>query len=96
MQYLVIIQPQDNGGYRAMVPGLPGCQSEGITEEEVLANIRHAITEALRRVKFVTVEIPESVPPDPWANIIGMYADDADFEEFQKEMQEYRRELDQS
>jgi len=95
MRYLVILQPQDNGGYRAAAPGLPGCQSEGATEEEALANIRQVMAETLQRVKIVTVEVPEPVSPDPWAKIVGMYADEADFEEFQKELESYRREIDQ-
>jgi predicted RNase H-like HicB family nuclease len=93
MQYLVLLQPH-NGGYRAAVPGLPGCQSDGATEEEALTNIRHAISETLRRTKVVTVEVPEPMPLDPWTKIIGMYGDDAEFEEFQHELQAYRRELD--
>jgi predicted RNase H-like HicB family nuclease len=34
-------------GYSASVPGLPGCWSQGHTEEEALANIRQAIREYL-------------------------------------------------
>jgi predicted RNase H-like HicB family nuclease len=32
-------------GYSVSCPGLPGCWSEGATEEEALANIRIAIRE---------------------------------------------------
>jgi predicted RNase H-like HicB family nuclease len=34
-------------GYSVSVPGLPGCWSEGDTEEEALANIEDAIREYL-------------------------------------------------
>ncbi|MFQ5549631.1 MAG: type II toxin-antitoxin system HicB family antitoxin [Gemmatimonadales bacterium] len=34
-------------GYAASVPGLPGCWSQGATEEEALANIHDAIQEYL-------------------------------------------------
>ena len=34
-------------GVTAWVPGLPGCWSEGATEQEALENIQEAITEYL-------------------------------------------------
>ena len=42
MVYKVRLQHSDEG-YAVSVPGLPGCWSEGATEEEALANVRAAI-----------------------------------------------------
>lgn len=42
-QYLVKLIPQEEGGYTAEVPVLPGCISEGDTKKEALANIKDAI-----------------------------------------------------
>jgi len=39
----VILIPDETGGYVVEVPSLPGCYSQGETEEEALANIRDAI-----------------------------------------------------
>jgi predicted RNase H-like HicB family nuclease len=39
----VVLEPSDEGGYTIYVPSLPGCVSEGDTEEEALVNIRDAI-----------------------------------------------------
>ena len=94
MRHLVLLQPQDTGGYQAIAPSLPGCQSEGATEEEALANIRQVIVKTLQRVKIATVDIPDSVSPDPWAQVIGMYNETSQFEEFQEAIAEYRREID--
>ena len=48
-------------GYSASVPGLPGCWSQGNTEEEALANVRQAIREYLDVVEeqLTGVEIRE-------------------------------------
>lgn len=43
MKLKVILEPSDEGGYTAIVPALPGCISEGGTQEEALANIQEAI-----------------------------------------------------
>ena len=44
MRYVVALQRTDEG-FAVSVPGLPGCWSQGTTEDEVLANIRDAIRE---------------------------------------------------
>jgi predicted RNase H-like HicB family nuclease len=46
MRYKIALQKTDEG-YSVSVPGLPGCWSQGATEEEALANIRAAIQEYL-------------------------------------------------
>ena len=43
MRLKVILEPSDEGGYTVYVPSLPGCISEGNSEEEALANIQEAI-----------------------------------------------------
>ena len=43
MEYNVILEPSDEGGYTAIVPALPGCISEGDTVQSALQNIREAI-----------------------------------------------------
>jgi predicted RNase H-like HicB family nuclease len=46
MKYPVALT-QSEEGYSVCCPGLPGCWSQGATEEEALANIRDAIHEYL-------------------------------------------------
>jgi predicted RNase H-like HicB family nuclease len=43
MKHRVVLKPSDEGGFTVYVPSLPGCISEGDTEDEALANIREAI-----------------------------------------------------
>ncbi len=46
MKYKVVLQRSEEG-VAASVPGLPGCWSQGATEEEAIANIEDAIKEYL-------------------------------------------------
>lgn len=43
MKLKVVLENSDEGGFTVYVPSLPGCISEGDTEEEALANIKEAI-----------------------------------------------------
>jgi predicted RNase H-like HicB family nuclease len=43
MRYTVLLEPEEDGGFVASVPALPGCISQGDTRDEALANIREAI-----------------------------------------------------
>ena len=43
MNLKVVLEPSDEGGFTVYVPSLPGCISEGDTEEEALKNIKEAI-----------------------------------------------------
>ena len=42
LQYLVSIYPENQGGYAALIPELPGCMTQGETLEEVVFNIEEA------------------------------------------------------
>jgi predicted RNase H-like HicB family nuclease len=46
MKYKVVLQHSEEG-FAASVPGLPGCHSQGSTEEDALSNITSAISEYL-------------------------------------------------
>jgi predicted RNase H-like HicB family nuclease len=57
MKYHIALHQSDEG-YSVSVPGIPGCWSQGATENEVIDNIKSAINEYL----FVAEE--------PWASAI--------------------------
>ena len=46
MRYKIALLKTDEG-YSVTVPGVPGCWSQGITEEEALKNVQDAIQEYL-------------------------------------------------
>jgi predicted RNase H-like HicB family nuclease len=64
MEYRVKLEKTDEG-YAVWCPGLPGCWSQGATEEEALENIKDAIETYLATVEELVkdketrlVEIP--------------------------------------
>ena len=44
MTYSVRLIQEEEGGYSVLVPGLPGCASQGETFEEAMNNIKEAIS----------------------------------------------------
>jgi len=53
--YTVLLEKSDEG-FAVSVPGLPGCHSQGETEEEALANIQDAIREYVEVAKRLAGE----------------------------------------
>ncbi len=49
MKYKIVLKESEEG-YSVSCPGLPGCWSQGKTEEEALTNIREAIEDYLTAV----------------------------------------------
>ena len=43
MKLTIVLEPQEEGGFTAYVPSLPGCISQGETKEDTIKNIREAI-----------------------------------------------------
>lgn len=67
--YKVVLEPDAEGGYIAIVPAFPGCYSQGETVEDALANARDAIA--------LTIEdmLAEGEPiPDPAGELVGKVA----------------------
>ncbi|HEY4185613.1 MAG TPA: type II toxin-antitoxin system HicB family antitoxin [Polyangia bacterium] len=55
----VVLEREENGGFSVYVPDLPGCASEGETEQEALANIRQAIEGYIDGLKADGLPVPE-------------------------------------
>jgi predicted RNase H-like HicB family nuclease len=50
MKYKVVLRESEEG-FSVSCPGLPGCWSQGKTEQEALENIRDAIREYLEAIQ---------------------------------------------
>lgn len=58
--YSVVLEPDPEGGYTAIVPALPGVVTEGATVAESLANAREAILLCIEDLQEQNLEIPQS------------------------------------
>ena len=47
MKFTVTIFKDEDGVYIAECPSIPGCVSQGKTEDEAMANVRDAVSECL-------------------------------------------------
>jgi len=54
MKYIVRLENTEEG-YAVWCPGLPGCWSQGATEEEALENIKDAIETYLATVEVLVI-----------------------------------------
>jgi len=57
MKYKVRLEKSEEG-YAVWCPGLPGCWSQGETEEEALENIKDAIKTYLETVEILNKDKP--------------------------------------
>jgi predicted RNase H-like HicB family nuclease len=71
MKYKVVLQASEEG-YSVSCPGLPGCWSQGQTEEEALENIRdsiggylEAVAETFREAEVREIEVPDESTGSP-------------------------------
>ena len=66
LDYKVIIEPDEAGGYVVSCPSFSGCYSQGETIEEALENIKEAILLCIEEIEAEGEEIP-----DPSKALIG-------------------------
>jgi len=59
-RFQVYFEPEEDGGYHAYVPALPGCHSYGRTVEEAEHNIKEAILLYLDGLKKHGLPLPSS------------------------------------
>jgi predicted RNase H-like HicB family nuclease len=50
MKVVVVVHPDEDGGFWAEVPSIPGCATEGDTMDELFANLKEAIEGCLDSV----------------------------------------------
>ncbi len=61
MRYTVIVEAEEEGGFRVWCPALKGCHSQGETQEEALENIQEATAAYLESVQADGLSPPADV-----------------------------------
>ena len=59
MRKVILLPDNEDGGWVAEVPSLPGCISQGDTREQALANVRDAIDTWIEGAKQVGMTVPD-------------------------------------
>lgn len=95
LKYDVLIEQTNGKGYTARLLAWPETVVEAPTRESALLQMRVLLLERLAKADVVTLEIQRTEIGHSWAPFAGMWADDPSFEEFQAEIQRYRREVDE-
>lgn len=96
MQIPVLIEPVANNGYRASCPAVGGVTAEGETPAEAMTKLREQVAGRLRNgAQVVTMQLPVANSENPWAEFAGMFKDDPLFDDWQKSIAEYRREVEE-
>ena len=55
----VIMSPDEKGFWYAQCPSLPGCATQGATQQEALSNIKEAITLYVEALEEQGLPVPE-------------------------------------
>ena len=96
MTHKVLITQHPDNHYTARALALPDIVASGGTEQEALEKLRAAITETQVRSRVVEVDLPLPVEAthDPWLRFAGIWKNDPSWDEFQAEVEAYRKEID--
>lgn len=63
-RYTIVLDPDpEEGGYTVLVPALPGCVTQGETEEQCVERAREAIAAYVESLRARGLPVPEETEP---------------------------------
>ena len=96
MAIQVLIERVGKNGYRASSGEPLALSVEAPTREAALAKLKKKLDKRLEKgAELVSVEVGASPKENPWVKYAGMFKDDPLFEDWQRSIAEYRREVDE-
>ncbi len=57
--FTVVLEREEDGGYHAFCPALPGCHTQGDSYDETIANVQDAIKLYIESIKAHNETVPE-------------------------------------
>lgn len=92
----VLVTRQADGCYTARALAVPDVVASGATEADAVDGLRHALDDLRARSHVVDVDLPLPIgaADNPWLRMVGIWANDADWDEFRAAIEAYRREVD--
>ena len=85
----ILVEKQPTNGYVATVMGWPDCSGTGATKDEALNKVHDVMVNRLKQAEIVHFQVEEPnavIETDPWEQMIGRFADDSQWEDFQAEL----------
>lgn len=95
MEMIVFIEPQ-NGRFKASTSQPVTMETEGASREEALQRLQELASKRLAAGEVVQVPLPDGPSGHPWMKCAGVWKDHPEFDQFQKNVLEYRHSLDVS
>jgi predicted RNase H-like HicB family nuclease len=97
MEYDILLTKQSNNGYIAQALLMPEIIVSGENEAEALTRVSKAIANrhTQSRIVRITVPIPDEPSDDPWFRFAGMWGDEATWQQFEEDIQTFRRIIDE-
>jgi hypothetical protein len=94
MDLTVLIEKIDDQRYRAATGQPIALETEGTTREEAVRRLEELARRRLSRAAIVRIELSEVRSPNPWVNFAGIWKDHPEYEQFRKNVREYRERAD--
>lgn len=93
MNLTAIVEKIDDLRYRAAIAQPFPLESEGASEEEALEHLRALAIAKLGSRKIVEICLPGEGSDNPWKRIAGMFKDHPDWDDYLRNIEEHRREM---
>lgn len=94
MTVKAIVEKIDEGRYRASIEEPFPMECEGSSEEEALKLLRESALARIQSRKEVDLELPGADDDNPWLRLAGMFKGHPDFDQYLRNIEEHRREMD--